>query len=60
MSKQKYRRCQTCDAVTSRYSHTERQGPFTIKVWILTPAGEVLTDGGFTVHCREHADKGQP
>lgn len=60
MGKPKHRRCEICGTVTSRYSHTERQGPFVIKVWVRTPAEEVLTNGGFTAHCREHADEPQP
>jgi len=57
--KPSHKRCQVCDRVTSRYSHTERAGAVVLKVWIRDELnGEVRTDGGRTVLCNTCADTG--
>lgn len=55
--KPKHRRCQVCDRVTSRYSHTENGGAFTIKIWVRDPLnGQVIRDNGNTVLCKVCAE----
>lgn len=61
MGKPKHRRCRTCNAVTSRYSHQQRQGPFTVSVWVRDPQrGEVIPTWGGPSYCTEHAPAVEP
>jgi hypothetical protein len=56
MSKPKHRRCHVCNQVTSRYSHAQNAGAFTVRVWEQDPArGEVLRANGTQVFCTDHA-----
>ena len=57
MAKPKHRRCDICQCVTSRYSHTQDAGAFLVKVWTRVPRnGEVIRENGTVVRCAEHAD----
>lgn len=56
MAKPRHKRCQICNAVTSRYSHTQNAGAFNVSVWVRDAVrGEVTRDNGSQVWCREHA-----
>src|SRR5688500_12030616 len=56
MATPNHRRCQVCNEVTSRYSHTQSAGPFSVRVWKQdTNRGEVLHANGSQVFCTEHA-----
>jgi len=59
MGKPKHRRCQVCGGVTSRYLRTDRQGPFSIAVWVRdAQRGEVTPKWGGPSYCVEHAPEG--
>lgn len=60
MARPKHHRCQVCDKVTSRYARPNRQGPFTVQVWVRDPRGEVTAQNGRLVWCREHAPVNVP
>lgn len=56
MGKPKHKRCGVCNVVTSRYSHTVQQGPFTFKVWVRDAKnGEVSRENGNVIRCEDHA-----
>jgi len=56
MGKPKHKRCQVCNGVTSRYSHTQNAGAFNVRVWVRDATrGEVTRVNGTQVWCRAHA-----
>jgi hypothetical protein len=58
MSKPKHRRCQACGVVTSRYSHTQNAGAFSVSVWVRDAVnGEFLRVNGTQVYCAAHIPK---
>jgi hypothetical protein len=61
MARPKHRRCHTCNGVTARYLRTDRQGPFSIAVWVRDPQrGEATPNRGGPSFCTEHAPDAAP
>jgi hypothetical protein len=54
--KPKHNRCGVCGVVTSRYSHSERAGAVTLKIWVRDKKnGEQVSKNGTVVRCRKHS-----
>jgi hypothetical protein len=60
MTKPRHQRCTVCGVVTSRYSHTEAQGPFSVKVWVRDERNGSVQGADGNPYCREHAPAAKP